>query len=126
MRSSLITAVLLLIELSGPGARADAAGEIDHLLEFIGSSECTFIRNGEPHDAADARAHIERKYDYGKRWLETAEQFIEHAATRSSVSGVLYRVNCDGRVELSSEWLMGELTRYRATATVNRQAPRGK
>ena len=36
---------------------AQAQREIDHLLEFVGTSNCTYVRNGEPHPAAEAREH---------------------------------------------------------------------
>jgi hypothetical protein len=94
-------------------AWADTAAEIDHLLGFIASSPCRFVRNGEEYDAADARAHIARKYNYAKRWIQTAEQFIEYTATKSSTSGQSYRVICPGRDEPSADWLMRELVRFR-------------
>jgi hypothetical protein len=88
--------------------------EIEHLLTFIGKSQCSFIRNGEAHDSADARAHIQRKYDYAKRWIETSEQFIEYTATRSSTTNRAYSVICKGREEPSADWLTRELERLRA------------
>ena len=109
-----ITAVFLLLWLISLESWADATCEIDHLLGFIGSSGCSFIRNGEEHDATTAKAHIERKYDYAKRWIETAEQFIEYAATKSSASGKPYRVICAGQEQLSADWLMRELALIRA------------
>ena len=63
--------------------------------------------------AVAARSHIERKYEYAKRWIRTAEQFIEHTATKSSISGEPYSVTCSGREELSSDWLKRELERFR-------------
>ena len=84
------------------------------MLDLIGSSDCTFVRNGEAHDAAAARDHIQGKYDYARRWIQSAEQLIEHAATKSSISGIPYRVICAGREEPSSDWLTRELARFRA------------
>jgi hypothetical protein len=95
-------------------ARADTAAEIDHLLGFIASSPCRFVRNGKAYDAAAARDHIARKYDYAKRWIQTAEQFIEYTATKSSTTGEPYRVICPGREEPSADWLTRELVRFRA------------
>jgi len=107
------TMFLILCSLS-LGAWADTAAEIDHLLGFIASSPCRFVRNGEAYDAAAARAHIERKYDHAKRWIQTAEQFIEYTATKSSTTGQAYRVICPGGEEPSADWLMRELVRFRA------------
>lgn len=77
-QAATICLILWLISLD---SRADARCEIDHLLGFIESSRDTFVRNGEEHDAEAAKVHIERKYNHAKRWIETAEQFIEYAAT---------------------------------------------
>ena len=109
-----LPAVFLILWSIGQGAWADTTGEIDHLLRYIGSSDCIFVRNGDEYDAAGARSHIERKYNYAKRWIETTEQFIEYTATKSSVSGKPYHVICAGREEPSSAWLMRELARFRA------------
>jgi hypothetical protein len=94
-------------------AWADTVAEIRHLLGFIGGSGCTFVRNAESHDSAAAREHIEKKYAYVKRWIDTAEQFIEYTATKSSVSGEVYRVICNGRDEPSADWLTRELKSFR-------------
>ena len=99
--------------LDQPGAWADTATEIDHLLGFIAGSPCRFVRNGQAYDAA-AQTHIARKYDYAKRWIQTAEPFIEYTATKSSSTGQPYRVICPGREERSADWLTRELVRFRA------------
>jgi hypothetical protein len=112
MRKALAT-LMILCSIS-LGVWADAAAEIDHLLGFIGGSQCRFVRNGDEYDAPAARAHIERKYDYAKREIQTAEQFIEYTATKSSITGAPYRVICSGREEPSADWLRRELARFRA------------
>lgn len=112
-RFSGICVFILALSLA---AQADTAGEIDHLLGFIEDSGCTFVRNGDAHDSAGARKHIEGKYDYARRWIQTTEQFVEYTATRSSVSGKPYVVSCGGHEQPSSEWLLSELENYRATA----------
>lgn len=106
---------LSILWMLSPWAWADASAEIQHLLKFIGGSGCTFVRNGEAHDSPAARKHIEGKYAYAKRWIETTEQFIEYTATKSSLSGERYRVICDGQEEPSADWLTRELERYRAS-----------
>lgn len=113
-------AVLVIFWLFSPASQADTPCEIDRLLDFIGKSQCTFIRNDESHDSLDARAHIERKYDYIRRRIDATEQFIEYAATKSSTSGEPYRVICAGREELSASWLKRELARLRAESLCER------
>jgi hypothetical protein len=110
------TAALWLILWTIPlAADTDTPSEIDHLLRFIETSDCVFVRNGEKHDAAAAHDHIQRKYAYAKRWIETSEQFIEYTATKSSTTGKRYSVICAGREEPSADWLKRELSRFRAS-----------
>lgn len=87
--------------------------EIEHLLEFVESSGCIFIRNGSEYDSKEAREHITNKYDYTKRWTDNAEEFIEYSATGSSISGTPYRVRCQGQNIPSAQWLLEELENYR-------------
>jgi hypothetical protein len=109
-----------IAEEPGPAAR----GEIAHLLSYLESSGCQFYRNGSWHDAGDARAHLEKKKDHllNHSLIGSAEDFIDRAATSSSVSGQAYRVRCApaGPVA-SSTWLRAELERFRA-----RQAAPGR
>lgn len=106
-------AMIFGLILMGAAARADTAGEIDHLLQFIGRSDCTFIRNDDEYDGPAARAHIEKKYSYARRWIDSAEKFIEYAASQSSMTRRSYRVRCGGREQASSDWLHAELERFR-------------
>ncbi len=88
--------------------------EIQHLLEFISQSDCIFIRNNSEYPAKEAREHLQTKYDYARRWVDSAEQFIERIASKSSISGKRYQVRCRGQLFYSRDWLQQELTRYRA------------
>ncbi len=88
---------------------------IDHLVEFVEQSNCTFIRNDEEHDAKYAAAHIRKKYDYFKGKIDTPEKFIELCATRSLVSGRPYMVRCKGDRKIpTADWLKTELDDYRS------------
>lgn len=103
----------------GAGLSADerSAREVAGLIEALGASGCRFQRNGRWYPAADAKTHLRRKYDWArKRGMQgTAEQFIEQAATRSSLSGKPYRVRCaDGREGPAADWFMQVLARLRA------------
>lgn len=95
-----------------PATRA----EVDHLLDKVGQSECRFNRNGSWHDAKDARAHLQKKLDYmvKRDLLKDAEGFIEHAASKSSMSGKAYQIQCPGAGAVASgTWFTQELKRYR-------------
>jgi len=102
---------------AAPDARAQA--EIAHLLEYVATPGCQFQRNGSWHDGAEARSHLQQKYDYlVKRKLVTdAESFIARAATESSMSGSAYQVKCGGgKAVASAVWLKEELVRFRGRA----------
>lgn len=112
---SLSTLLLIsVLTISPASALADSNSEIRHLLQFIGSSDgCTFVRNGKEYTTADARAHIEKKYAYAERWIDSTEAFIELTATKSSMSGNPYMVRCNGMEFPSAQWLSEELISYR-------------
>jgi len=97
----------------GPATRA----EIAHLLTYLGNSGCAFYRNGSWHSAAQARTHLEKKRDYllKRSLVGSTEDFIDRAATASSVTGEKYQVRCaPAQPVASSEWLRAELLRYRS------------
>ena len=107
-------AALLLAALTWPaGAGAAMEQEIGHLMEYITQSDCTFIRNGREYDSAEALEHIAKKYDYVKKRVKKAEDFITWAATKSSMSGKPYLVRCGGEEIPTAEWLKAELARFR-------------
>ena len=117
LSSWLVAAALYLAAFVLPaGAETVTEGEIALLLTYIEGSECTFLRNGKEHGSAEAREHIGKKYDYVKKRVATAEDFIEYAATKSSLSGKAYLVRCDGVEMATAEWLKAELALIRQSA----------
>ena len=99
-----------------------ALREIDRLLESLGISDCRFYRNGKWYGAADAEAHLRKKYEYlrMKKVLGSAEDFINKAGTESSRSGQPYQVQC-GKDEAvpSAVWLQAALRRLRSGNSSN-------
>jgi hypothetical protein len=94
-------------------------GEIEGLLSRLAASGCQFKRNGSWHTAEEAQAHLRRKLDYlvDRGAVASTEQFIERAATQSSISGKPYQVQCNNQVPVaSSRWLLHELRLLRAGA----------
>ena len=107
---------LMLLPVARAAPPAMAQTEINHLLEFVDSSGCEFYRNGSWYDAKRAQAHLRSKYQWlvARDQINTAEDFIEKAATSSSLSGRPYEVRCGGGEAVpSNRWLRDELTRYR-------------
>lgn len=107
---AILTSSALLLSTQATATPNNATQqEILHLLNFIANSSCTFVRNGSEYPAIDARAHIERKYEYVKSRIDSSEKFIKYAATESSMSGDPYRVKCADQEILSKDWLLNEL-----------------
>ncbi len=111
-----LAATLAFALATAVAAETSAKGEIDHLLNFVATSSCTFVRNGTEYPPDKARDHLASKYQFAGSKITTAEEFIKYLATESSMSGELYHVKCKGVDKLSGVWLSEELTRYRKTA----------
>jgi uncharacterized protein DUF5329 len=120
LSASTCVAVSIAISIAGP-LQADAAArpdarEIAALMEALGNSGCRFWRNGRWYHGDEAREHLQRKYDRARKLglSGSAEDFIERAASRSSLSGKPYRVRCPGQPEVDSQqWFRGVLRRIR-------------
>lgn len=56
-----------------------------------------FIRNGTEYRADDAVSHLRRKLNSARKKINTAEEFIDHVASQSSISGqpYLYKTNAE-------------------------------
>ena len=96
--------------------------KIDFLLDSIEQSQATFIRNGDKHSSADARGHLEFKLDratssflfWGPSIEETAENFIEHIATKSSTTGKTYLIKFKGKKpQPVAPWLRKQLKKFK-------------
>jgi len=99
---------------------AVAQDEIDYLLTTMGASGCEFYRNGSWHGAKAAEAHIRAKYTMGaaRNHIGTAEDFIDQAATKSSLTGLAYAVRCGQSPAISTNsWLHELLAQYRIART---------
>jgi hypothetical protein len=116
---SLVTVLALLLPAVVLAGETEV--EIDYLITTVGESGCTFIRNGSRHDAEDAASHMRLKYRRGKRYAPTAELFIERLASKSSFSGKLYFIECEGEEPVpSGEWLGARLEDYRSKLLVSK------
>jgi hypothetical protein len=111
-----LLAALMFVSPAHAELSTAARGEIEALLSRLAVSGCQFKRNGTWYTAAEAQAHLQRKLDYlaDRGAVASAEQFIERAATKSSMSGQAYRVRCGGQPAVpSSLWLYPELQALR-------------
>ncbi len=111
----------MILGLVGPAMThaappATAQAEVAYLLSFVEESGCKFLRNGSWYDSQKARAHLEYKYDRlaASSQISTAEDFIDKAATKSSMTGQPYEVRCrDGAATTLANWLRNALACYR-------------
>jgi hypothetical protein len=113
---------LLVAGLMGLGTvcfaqQPERPGEIEALLDMLPASGCEFRRNDVWRGGAEARDHLRMKYKYMRERNPrlSAEDFISEAATRSSTSGQVYLVRCQGGPDLlASVWLSNHLKNIRA------------
>lgn len=126
MRSTRLTLRLLCaagalfsgLAAAGP-TPAPVRAEIDALLNRLESSGCQFQRNGDWHDGRDAKRHLLRKLEAVEKrgTLQNTEQFIDLAATASSLSGKPYQVRCANQpAQESKAWLTQQLGTLRKPA----------
>lgn len=91
--------------------------KIEALIKYVATLEgAVFIRNGSNHTPANAAQHMRSKWDASRNQIRTARQFIEQAASKSSLTGEEYRVRLkDGRTVSSESLLTAELDRLVAS-----------
>lgn len=95
-------------------AFASTQDEINHLLDYVATTDCQYERNGSIYNGAEAVDHIKKKYDYYQNKIKTTEDFIAYAASKSALSGKYYLIHCAGHeAEKSQDWLTTELQRFR-------------
>jgi hypothetical protein len=108
--------LVFVLFYSSVSVQADSKGEITHLLNYVKHTKCKYVRNGTPYNGQEAVEHIQNKYDYFKKEIVSAEDFIRLSATKSTMSGKMYIIKCPGSPDMQSrKWLLEELKRYRSS-----------
>ena len=102
----IICCALLVLALIPATSSADTKDEeINYLINSVGGSGCTFIRNGERYSGREARRHLRSKRNRNAHLIKSAEDFIQKIASRSSTSGEPYLISCRGREQQTArEW----------------------
>ncbi len=96
----------------GPAEGLDQT--VDYLIDYVEASDYTFIRNGEAHSSGEASKHIRAKYRQFRERIETPEDFIRLAASKSLTTGRPYYIERpDGKRIRSAVWLRKVLRDYR-------------
>lgn len=99
---------------AGSGALTEWA-KIQALLELVEHSQVTFTRNGVEHTPVDAWRHLERKLGAVGSRVQTARDFIDHIASRSSITGRPYPVSLPGETQVPTrDWLLDRLSEIEA------------
>ena len=105
---------MLLLSRALAAPPADVQAEIEYLLQHVEESGCDFNRNGIWYDGKRARAHLSVKYQYLIDKINTTNDFIDRAASKSSMTGISYQIRCSGSAPGdSSRWLLDALAAYR-------------
>ena len=85
--------------------------KIESLIKIVAElKDAKFVRNGKEHDAKAAADHLRKKWDYARKEVKTARDFIDKIATKSYIGGQLYLIRFkDGREVKSAEYLSERL-----------------
>jgi len=106
---------ILIVTFAGQTFATESLDQtVNYLIDHVGKSNATFIRNGATHTAAEAAAHIKAKYEHFKNQIKTPEDFIRLAASKSLLTGKPYLVRTpDGKEMRLDVWLTEALKQYR-------------
>jgi hypothetical protein len=111
-------AVLLLAALPGAGEAAKRPPaeqkKIDWLIDQVGQSKATFIRNGTGYNAAKAVSHLKFKLFLAGSRVQTVKDFVEGVASSSSETGNPYLIRLPGAAAPTPmhDWLTAKLAQY--------------
>lgn len=85
--------------------------KIEYLIQSISQLEgAQFYRNGKWYSASEAADHLRLKLKNSGNRIKTARQFIEHIASKSSMSGISYKIRFrDGKTMESWVFLNQQL-----------------
>jgi len=117
IRHILLVSVLVAIACANTtGAetalQSDSAAAIEHLLDSVAASDLQFVRNGKAHTGAEAAKHMRRKYKHFDDRIQSADDFIDLAATKSMLSGKKYSVHTADGEMATADWLRAVLADY--------------
>lgn len=111
----LLLLTVLLPTLSAAAATPETAmqDEVDYLLSAVDSDSCTFVRNDISYSNDEFQQHLRSKLAVNEEIINSAEDFIEKIATRSSISESPYVALCGGELQIMKDWFTELLMSYR-------------
>lgn len=114
MRKEMVFIVGMLAMANAVAHDPSLDSEISQLFSVIEKSNCEFERNATRYPGTKVVGHVQKKYDYFKKEIDSAEKFIALSATKSELSGKKYLIHCPGAKEqFLGEWLLQKLAEYR-------------
>ena len=113
-----------------PGQVVPHMTEAAKIQALIASVEhlpgAVFIRNGSEYDGKKAADHMRAKLKYAGDKIQTAEEFIDELASKSSMSGKPYQIRLpDGRTVNSADYFHAELRKLEAPAVPRTASTQG-
>lgn len=110
-RGLVMGVISLLLAGSLAAATLTESQKVDLLISKIAELKgAVFIRNGTEHGAKEAAEHLQLKRGKAGKRFDTAEQFIECCASKSSLSGSDYLIRfSDGHTEKAGDFLRQQL-----------------
>ena len=113
--SLLSFAVALNAEPNTPNLTEDQ--KIESLIKIVAElKDAVFIRNGKEHSAKAAAEHLRKKWDYARKEVKTARDFIDKIASKSHTTGQPYLIRFkDGREVKSGDFLSDRLKEIEKT-----------
>ncbi len=105
--SALVLFLSVFVTTQGLALSPEETMRTESLLAALGKQQnLTFTRNGTAQSAVDAESHLRLKLRKTEKRLNTAEQFIDNVASKSSVTGEEYQVkDAQGNVTSANEYL---------------------
>ena len=89
--------------------------KIQYLIDQVGKSNMTFIRNGNEHSPSRAKSHLELKLSKSNGSC-SVEDFINKIASKSSITGEPYYIKYpDGRMIKAADWFREKLKNIEST-----------
>jgi len=103
-----------LVPVQARGAPMTETQKIEALIKHVEGMDAKFVRNGTAYDAKTAGKFLRRKWEANKADIQTAEDFIEKAASVSSTSGKPYLIRFpDGTETKSGDYLRAQLKKFK-------------
>lgn len=112
-RRSLLWGLLLAAATAWGAPPPAELARIERLIQFVEAQKGVyFVRNGSDYSPQDAAKFLRSKFSKMGEHVNTAQQFIEQIASKSSTSGEPYLIRFDdGRVVPAARLLGEELKR---------------